>query len=224
MPLGSIIGGFLGSNGAGQAGGAAGAAGNQAWQRGEQSAAEARAAASPWTAGGQHAADQLLKLYGLGHFVNAPGGMGGVAVDPSTAQQDQTDAFGAFKTSPGYNFRLQQGVNALDRSAAAKGALLSGAQGRALSDYGQNTGSAEFGNYVGELNTMSGTGASSANAANNAAVSAQNTGNTLGFNGAMGQASSYSNAANALASGISKGINNLGSIATFNPYGAFGNI
>ena len=47
---------------------------------------------------------------------------------------------------PGYAFRLSQGVKALDTSAARKGALQSGAQQKALLEYGQNQGSQEYQN------------------------------------------------------------------------------
>lgn len=50
---------------------------------------------------------------------------------------------------PGYQFRLQQGVGALDASAAARGGLGSGAQQRALARYGQDLGSQEYGAAYG---------------------------------------------------------------------------
>lgn len=52
-----------------------------------------------------------------------------------------------FQASPGYNFRMQEGVDALDRSAAARGGLFSGRQGKALTDFAGNLASAEYGNW-----------------------------------------------------------------------------
>lgn len=49
-------------------------------------------------------------------------------------------------TDPGYGFRLSEGLKALERSAAARGGLLSGGTGKALTRYGQEMGSQEFGN------------------------------------------------------------------------------
>ena len=49
-------------------------------------------------------------------------------------------------TDPGYQFRLQEGLKALERSAAARGGLMSGATGKALTRYGQEMGSQEFQN------------------------------------------------------------------------------
>lgn len=45
---------------------------------------------------------------------------------------------------PGYQFRLRQGVGALDASAAARGNLLSGAAQKGLLRYGQELGSQEY--------------------------------------------------------------------------------
>lgn len=60
-----------------------------------------------------------------------------------------------FYTSPGYQFRLQEGQRALERGAAARGNLLSGAQQRALTRYGQNIASEEFGNVLGRIGGLS---------------------------------------------------------------------
>lgn len=56
-----------------------------------------------------------------------------------------TPGFQFSPTDPSYNFRLNQGIQAGDRSAAANGSLLSGGQQKALSDYGQNAASTEYG-------------------------------------------------------------------------------
>ena len=54
---------------------------------------------------------------------------------------------------PGYRVRMQEGVDALDASASARGRLLSGAQNKALVSYGQEQGSKEYANaYARESN------------------------------------------------------------------------
>lgn len=58
--------------------------------------------------------------------------------DAPTSVTEQND--------PGYQFRLQQGESALENSAAAKGGLLSGNEGAALTQYGQNYASNEYQN------------------------------------------------------------------------------
>ena len=45
-----------------------------------------------------------------------------------------------FTSSPAYQWNVQQGVNALDASAASRGKLLSGAQDKAITNYGQQQG------------------------------------------------------------------------------------
>lgn len=49
-------------------------------------------------------------------------------------------------TDPGYQFRLSEGLKALDRQAAARGGLISGAALKAASRYGQGMASQEYGN------------------------------------------------------------------------------
>lgn len=54
---------------------------------------------------------------------------------------------------PGYQFRMDQGIEALDKSAAARGRLLSGAQQKGVTDYAQNVASQEYANaYAREAN------------------------------------------------------------------------
>lgn len=54
---------------------------------------------------------------------------------------------------PGYRVRMKEGVEAIDASAAARGRLLSGAQQKALTQFGQEQGSQEYANaYAREAN------------------------------------------------------------------------
>lgn len=61
---------------------------------------------------------------------------------PSTAIQD-------FQASPDYNYRLQQGTNALLNAANAGGMRLSGRTLQALQDVGQKMASQEYGTWYG---------------------------------------------------------------------------
>lgn len=63
-----------------------------------------------------------------------------------------------FEESPGYNFRFNEGVRALDRAAAARGMLGSGARLRALQRYGQGIASDEYANYMNRLAALAGIG------------------------------------------------------------------
>lgn len=49
-----------------------------------------------------------------------------------------------FQADPGYQFRVDQGQKALERSAAARGLNLSGAQAKALTSFGQGMGAQEY--------------------------------------------------------------------------------
>ena len=57
-------------------------------------------------------------------------------------------SFGAndFQVDPGYAFRLSEGTKALERSAAARGGLISGGALKAATRYGQDLGSQEYQN------------------------------------------------------------------------------
>jgi hypothetical protein len=57
-----------------------------------------------------------------------------------------------FQADPGYNFRMAEGQKALERSAAAKGGLNSGATLKAISRYGQDFASNEYGNAYNRFN------------------------------------------------------------------------
>ena len=58
-----------------------------------------------------------------------------------------------FQADPGYQFRMQQGTNAVQNSAAARGSGLSGPTMRALQRYGQGFASNEYGNAWNRFNT-----------------------------------------------------------------------
>lgn len=55
-------------------------------------------------------------------------------------------------SDPSYRFRLQQGQNAIQSSAAAQGGLLSGATLKALQNYGQESASQEYSNAYNRFN------------------------------------------------------------------------
>lgn len=111
-------------------------------------------------------------------------GLGGAAPD-----------LGEFYADPGYQFRLAEGNRALDRSGAARGTLLSGAQIKAAQRYNQGLASQEFGNFFNRLYSLSSqglnaaaqTGQFGANAAANQANYGLAAGNATAL-GRLGQA------------------------------------
>lgn len=144
----------------------------------------------------------------------------GVNALPELIEASRYTPFGMeqFQQDPGYGFRMREGLKALDRSAAARGGLLSGNQLRGVTQFGQELGSQEYGNafnrYQAEraarlnpLQSLAGMGQS------NAATMAQQAGQ---FGNVLGQAeatkgniraSSYMGMANALTGGLGQYLN-----------------
>lgn len=73
-------------------------------------------------------------------------------------------AFDRYRESTGYNFRQQEGMNALGSLYGGKGLFESGSAARSAIRYGQDYGSGEFGNYLGYLANQQGLGLSGASA------------------------------------------------------------
>jgi hypothetical protein len=95
-----------------------------------------------------------------------------------------------FEKDPGYDFRMQEGQKALERSAAARGGTMGGAAAKALSRYGQDYASNEYQNAYtrfnqdrdqryGKLMDLVGTGQ---NAAANTGAAGQNYANSVSQN------------------------------------------
>lgn len=85
-----------------------------------------------------------------------------------------------FQADPGYQFRLQQGMDGVQNSAAARGNLLSGGTLKALQKYGQDFASNEYQNAYNRFNndntnvfnryaSIAGQGQTASNAIGNAA-------------------------------------------------------
>lgn len=137
---------------------------------------------------------------------------------------------GVFEASPGYQFRLSQGLEAIEQSASARGSLNSPQTQKALVEYGQNYATADYDNFLNRYyqslvpqqtlaqmgqNAAARTGAAgmdmasgiagisqatAANVGNQALTSAGLQGQYL-TSGANAQANALQNAANARASG-----------------------
>lgn len=101
---------------------------------------------------------------------------------------------------PSYQFQLSEGMKALDRTAAARGGLLSGATLKGAQRYGQGLASQEYGNAYNRLASMAGLGQTATGAMTG-----------LGSQFASNQGENYMGAANARASGYMGGANALSS-------------
>lgn len=139
---------------------------------------------APWRTAGVDALGQVTGLMGL------------------DGDEARTNALSRFATSPDYNFRFDEGLRALDRSAASRGMLMSGAQTRAAQGFGQNLASGEYNNYLARLMGVSEAGRGTVNAlAQFGAGAAAGQGNAL-IGAGQNTAAGYIGAANALNSGV----------------------
>lgn len=123
-----------------------------------------------------------------------------------------------FQADPGYGFRMSEGMKALERSAAARGGLLSGSMLKGIQRFGQDLGSQEYANafnrYQTEraarlqpLQSLAGVGQTTAQQIGEAGMrTAQNVGETL-TSGAAARASGYVGGANALTQGLGTYLN-----------------
>jgi hypothetical protein len=155
-----------------------------------------RADLAPWRTTGASALAKLSAAYGLNGTPTVTGG----PTNPDGTVN--SDAYGGFFTSPGYQFRLAEGLKAIDRGAAARGQLGSGATIKAEQRYGEGLAASEYDAWASRLQQMAGVG----QAATNTTVAAgQNAASTISNNliaSGNARASSYANTGSAINSGL----------------------
>jgi hypothetical protein len=136
--------------------------------------------------------------------VGDPAATSGAAA-PAAGKPDMS----AFFESPDYQFNLGEGQKAIDRSAAARGGLLSGGAQKEGIRYASGMASREYSAFVDRLMQQAGLGntgigASAAAGANTAATVAN-----AATNAANARGSAYLTAGSAINSGVQGGIQNL---------------
>ncbi len=188
---------------------------------------------APFREAGLTAQNRLMTLLGLGGEGTEPG-FGRYARDFSMAD---------FEADPGYGFRMSEGMKALERSAAARGGLLSGATLRGVQRFGQDLASQEYqnafnryqsnrANQLNPLQSLMGAGQTGANALTNAAGNlgsglaagqmAAGQGAAAGLLGAgQARASGYVGATNALTGALQSAVPNYMMYRYLSP-GGFG--
>ena len=181
-------------------------------------AAEAQAGAS------RYAADLQQQQYRENVQRQQPFYEAGVNALPELVQASRYTPFSMeqFTADPGYGFRLSEGQKALERSAAARGGLISGGALKAATRFGQEMGSQEYTNAfnryqterearLGPLRTLTGMGGTTASNLGAAGQTmASNVGNAA-MAGATATGEGYMGAANARASGYMGGYNAINS-------------
>jgi hypothetical protein len=150
----------------------------------------------PWRKAGEQALNKLVPL--------------ATEYTPFGTQQFQAD--------PGYGFRMAEGMKALERSAAARGGLLSGGTLRGVQRFGQDLASQEYQNAfnryqaertarLGPLQSLAGVGQTTAQQLGSAGQQmASNVGEAM-TSGAAARASGYVGGANALTGALGSYLN-----------------
>lgn len=144
---------------------------------------------------------------------------GGRALGKLETASDYTPfGMNQFNADPGYAFRLTEGQKALERSAAARGGLISGGALKAATRFGQDMASQEYTNafnrYQTEraarlqpLQSLAGVGQTAANTmGQNAGMYGTNAGNLM-TSGAAASAAGTIGQTNALTGGLSTYLN-----------------
>jgi len=195
----SVVGGALSSRGARKAAQAQQQAADQAAQVQREIFQKQTELAEPFRQAGISSQNELMRLLGIGGDAAAADyGMLTRGYRPEDMQMD-----------PGYAFRLSEGQKALERSAAARGGLLSGSMLKGAQRFGQEMGSQEYmnafnraqaqlGTRLGTLGSLYGAGQAAAQqVAGQAGQMGTNVGNLM-MSGGQARASGYMGQANAL--------------------------
>lgn len=131
----------------------------------------------------------LMNTYGVG--ADDLGRLTSGTFSPMATTQGGAPDYTNFLNSPGYQFQLNQGKQAIERTAAARGGLASGNTLAALTEYGQGLAGQRFDTHMNQLATAMGTGQTATNALIGADQASSNN-----------IADSYNNIGNARASGV----------------------
>lgn len=191
----AILGGALAGRGASKAADVQAGAADRAAEGQERMFERQVALQEPWRKAGEQALNKLIPLTDYQNF-----------------------GMTQFQADPGYAFRMSEGMKGLERSAASRGGLLSGATLKGIQRFGQDLGSQEYMNafnrYQTEraarlqpLQSLAGVGQTTAQQLGQAGMqSAQSIGDTL-TSGAAARASGYVGQANALTGALSGATN-----------------
>lgn len=130
MAVGTVAAGYMSSQAAKSAASTQADAARYAADANSAAAAQQLETAKPWVKAGETAINQLSAM-------TQPGG--------AATQEFAYQPF-QYQADPGYGFRFNEGMKAMNASAAARGGLISGNALRAGQAYGQEMGSQEYAN------------------------------------------------------------------------------
>lgn len=195
---GAVAGSEISANASKNAANASANAANQGANAQLQMFNQTQANFAPQVQLGQGAANMLGNIYGIGG-VTGPAGS-------TPSGNSPTGNYSSFYNSPGYQFSLQQGQNAINRQASANGSLYSSNTLGALGSYTAGAAGTQYNSYINQLLSMaglgnaasSGTGAAATATGQGVANSLQNAGNA-NASGVLGSSNAYSNGIGAAA-------------------------
>lgn len=204
----AVIGGAVSMNAASKAAKAQRKAAESAAQVQREAFTRQEQLQEPFRQAGLTAQQQIMQLLGVGGDATAAGY--GSMAKPFGMDQ--------FEADPGYAFRQSEGMKALERSASARGNLLSGGTMKGIQRFGQDLASQEYQNAfnrfqveraarLNPLQSMMGSGQSAANTLTSAAG---NLGQGLAqseMNAGAARASGYVGTANALNQALGTAVN-----------------
>ncbi len=181
--LGSAL---LGANAAGNAADTQSQAAQQAAQIAQSQYGQTRADLAPWRQAGTMALSDLSRL----------GGYGGQPVDMN-----------ALTSNPAYQFNLQQGQQAINKGAAARGNFYAPQTLQDIGKFSQGLASQEFGNIWNRDFQVAGMGENAAAQTGNFGMQGANIAGNALTGGANAQAAGTVGVANALTGGMSNAYN-----------------
>jgi hypothetical protein len=177
-------------------------------------------AASTQAASADRAADLQQEQFERNVELNAPFREAGVNALNKLVPLTEYQNFGMdqFQADPGYAFRMSEGMKGLERSAAARGGLLSGSTLKGIQRFGQDLASQEYQNAfnrygvererrLNPLQSLAGVGQTTSRELGAAGQTmASNVGQALGAGG-QARASGYVGQANALTGALGQYMN-----------------
>jgi hypothetical protein len=186
---------------------------------GKMASGAAKSAAATSAAASDRASDLQREMFERNVELNAPFREAGVnALNKLVPMTDyQNFGMNEFQQDPGYAFRMSEGMKGLERSAAARGGLLSGATLQGIQRFGQGLASQEYQNAfnrygiererrMAPLQSLAGVGQTTSQQLGAAGTGLANTLGNIGMNQAnvegnarMARASAYGDTTNQLA-------------------------
>lgn len=176
---GSVLSAGIGAIGSSSAANAQKSAADQASATQLQMYNQTRSDLMPFMTGGSNAFTALGNLMGQG------------------GPQASANMLAGLRNYPGYQWALEQGNQGLDRTAAAKGMLLSGGQLKDAMSYNQGMADQLFGTYYNQLSGLANLGENAAARTGNAGTQAAQAAGSAQMAAGNAQAGGYMGMANA---------------------------